>query len=234
MERLRLRFGRGEPARFISHLDIIRFWDRTFRRAQIPLVYSHGFTPHPRIAVASPLVVGVTSEAELMDIWLNKRIFPQTLLLKVRMELPVGFMLFDAWRIDLDATSIQSVLAFAEYRVEVHSDMMDQQATVQIQQLLQAKTLPWHHLKENQMRAYDLRSLIDNIWVVDYRHSTCTLGMRLRCDASSSGRAEQVISALGFVSSPYSIHRTKLILQGDLDYPDTLLSLQHSISQQAN
>lgn len=234
MERLRLRFGRGEPVRFISHLDIIRFWDRTFRRAQIPLVYSHGFTPRPRIAVASPLVVGVTSEAELMDIWLNKRIFPQTLLLKVRIELPVGFMLFDAWGIDLDAPSIQSTLAFAEYRIEVHSDMMEQQATAQIQQLLQAKTLPWHHLKKDQMKSYDLRALINDIWVVDYHHLACTLGMRLKCDASSSGRPEQVVSALGFISSPSSIHRTKLILQGDLDYPDTLLSLQHSIPQQAN
>ena len=72
MQRLRVSFGRGVPARFISHLDVMRCWERVFRRASIPVEYTQGFTPHPKIAVAAPLAVGFTGEAELMDVWLRK------------------------------------------------------------------------------------------------------------------------------------------------------------------
>ncbi|PIW40369.1 MAG: hypothetical protein COW22_02130, partial [Chloroflexi bacterium CG15_BIG_FIL_POST_REV_8_21_14_020_46_15] len=78
MQRLRVRFGRGEEVKFIAHLDIVRFWERAFRRAEIPLAYSQGFTPHPRISLAAPLPVGVTSEFELMDVWLKQWMPPKS------------------------------------------------------------------------------------------------------------------------------------------------------------
>ena len=77
MPRLRVRFGRGPEVKFISHLDVMRFWERAFRRARIPLAYSEGFSPHPRISLAAPLPVGVTSEAELMDVMVSRWISPQ-------------------------------------------------------------------------------------------------------------------------------------------------------------
>ena len=68
MQRLRIRFSRGEELKFISHLDIIRLWERALRRARIGLAYSEGFSPHPRISLAAPLSLGITSDAELMDV----------------------------------------------------------------------------------------------------------------------------------------------------------------------
>jgi len=59
MFRLRVRFCRGEELKFISHLDIIRLWLRAMRRAGIPLEYTEGFSPHPRISLAVPLSVGL-------------------------------------------------------------------------------------------------------------------------------------------------------------------------------
>jgi radical SAM-linked protein len=72
MQRLRLKFGRGEDLKFLSHLDLMRLWERALRRAGLPLAYSEGFTPHPQIALAAPLLVGVTSDAELMDVSLSR------------------------------------------------------------------------------------------------------------------------------------------------------------------
>ncbi|MFH1087432.1 MAG: TIGR03936 family radical SAM-associated protein, partial [Chloroflexota bacterium] len=59
MYRLRLKFGRDRSLRFISHLDLMRLWERAFRRAGVPLAYSQGFTPHPSISLAAPLALGV-------------------------------------------------------------------------------------------------------------------------------------------------------------------------------
>ncbi len=69
MNRLRIRFKRGEEIKFISHLDLIRVWQRAFRRAGVVLAYSEGFNPHPRISLASPLALGITADAELMDVY---------------------------------------------------------------------------------------------------------------------------------------------------------------------
>ena len=56
--------------KYITHLDMMRFWERALRRADVPLAYSEGFSPHAQISLAAPLAVGTTSEAELMDVFL--------------------------------------------------------------------------------------------------------------------------------------------------------------------
>lgn len=216
MQRLRLRLGRGEEVKFISHLDMVRFWERAFRRAGIPLAYSQGFTPHPRLSVAAPLAVGVTSEAELVDIWLNRWMPPQSLMMMVKNQLSGGFNIFDVWEAGLNIPSLQSCLAFAEYRVEMRSEQDEQWVKESIYSLLQAKELPWHHYRGTKIHSYDLRTLIGDLWVIDFYDSLYLLGMRLRCDANGSGRPEQVVAALGFSQYPESIHRTKLTLKGDL------------------
>ena len=60
MLRLRIKFSRGEQLKFLSHLDLMRLWERALRRAGINPAYSEGFSPHPRISLAAPLAVGVT------------------------------------------------------------------------------------------------------------------------------------------------------------------------------
>ena len=202
MQRLRLRFGRGEEVKYISHLDVVRFWERAFRRAGIPLAYSQGFTAHPRISLAAPLAVGVTSEAELMDVWLNRWMPPQSFMMRVKSQLPRDFDIFDAWEVGLNVPALQSSLAFAQYCVEVGTGKSEPQVEASLRSLLQAKELPWHHSRGSKMHFYDLRALIDDLWIVSYHDSLYVLGMRLRYDANGSGRPEQVVAALGFSQYP--------------------------------
>src|SRR5579862_1368863 len=68
MRRFRLTFSKGEPVRYISHLDLMRTWERTLRRAAVKLAHSQGFNPRPRLVFAAPLPVGVTSDAEIVDV----------------------------------------------------------------------------------------------------------------------------------------------------------------------
>jgi radical SAM-linked protein len=212
MQRLRLRFGRGEEAKFLSHLDLMRLWERALRRCGLPLAYSEGFTPHPRIALASPLSVGVTSEAEIMDVFLSRWIAPNSFISQVRQQLPHGIELMEAWLAGLNVPSLQSQVRFAEYRVELGIESGTQEIDLAISSLLSAKELPWHHMRDTGTRHYDLRALIDDIWLIDVNDSGYTLGMRLRCDPAGTGRPEQVAKALGSSQRPESIHRTKLIL----------------------
>ena len=212
MQRLRLKFGRGEGLKFLSHLDLMRLWERALRRAELPLAYSEGFTPHPRISMAVPLSVGVTSQAELMDIFLSRWMSPDSFNTHFREQLPDDIDLLESQSIGLDIPSLQSQVRFVEYRVEVETDKGQTEAQAALQSLLLASTLPWHHLRSKEVRHYDLRMLVDDLWVIDCCDATCVLGMKLCCDARGTGRPEQVTKALGFPQRPRSIHRTRVIL----------------------
>ena len=212
MFRLRVRFCRGEELKFISHLDIIRLWVRALRRAGIPLEYTEGFSPHPRISLAVPLSVGVTAENELMDVAITKIVSPHWFMDTVNRQLPEGLKVLEASPIGLNVPSLQSQVRFAQYQVELKTDRSEEAVKAMIDHLLTAETLPWHHERDTGRRSYDLRTLIDDIWLIETRPSCCTLGMRLRCDESGSGRPEQVALALGFTDYPEEIQRTKLLL----------------------
>ena len=212
MQRLRLKFGRGEELKFLSHLDLMRLWERALRRAAVPIAYSEGFAPHPRIALASPLSVGVTSQAEIMDVFLSRWTSPHSFVPQVKRQLPHSLDLMEAWPVGTNLPSLQSQVRFAEYEVVIETEKGRQEIEAALQSLLSAKELPWHHFRDTGARYYDLRVLVDDLWLIDCSDSSCVLGMRLRCDSSGTGRPEQVAKALGFSQRPQSIHRTSLIL----------------------
>jgi radical SAM-linked protein len=211
MHRLRLKYSRGPKLKFLSHLDLMRLWERVFRRAGVEIVYSEGFSPHPRISMAAPLAVGVTSKAELMDVFLSRITTPGNFVQKVATQLPDGISIIDVQPVSLEAPSLQSRLRFAEYAVEVEAQQGSGDVGSSLKSLLALDTLPWHHTRDTGERFYDLRPLLDDLWIAGEKDTVYTIGMRLRCDSSGSGRPEQVIKALGFAGTPASIERTKLI-----------------------
>ena len=211
MLRLRLKFGRGDKLKFLSHLDMMRLWERSLRRAGMPPCYSEGFSPHPKISLAAPLPVGVTSQAEIMDVFLDGRITPNLFIQKIASQLPDGIDIIDVMSVNLQASSLQSLLRLAEYIVEIDSDRDAGQVESEIAALLAKDTLAWHHARDTGERHYDLRALIDEIWLAAKTDKGYKIGMRLRCDSSGSGRTEQVIKALGFDRPPVSVERIKLI-----------------------
>jgi len=213
MQRLRIRFCREEEIKFISHLDIMRLWQRALNRAGVPLAYSEGFNPHPRISLAAPLALGVISEAELMDIVLAKWVSPHSFTTAVGQQLPPGIRVQQVYNIPLTMPSLQSQVRYAEYKVELETEKGQKDIESAIASLLATEHLPWQHQRDTGPRHYDLRVLIDDLWLVDWCSGYGTIGMRLRCDSGGSGRPEQVAAALGFEQYPKSIHRTKLILK---------------------
>jgi radical SAM-linked protein len=212
MQRLRLKFSRGEELKFLSHLDLMRLWERALRRAGIPLAYSEGFTPHPHIALAAPLLVGVTSDAELMDVVLSRWVSPQAFTTLIEKELPRGITLMEVWPVGPQSPSLQSQVKFVEYKVEVETEKESTEVESVLAHFLALKELPWHHDRDTGTRYYDLRKLVDDLRFIGCENHICVIGMRLRCDDKGAGRPEQVTKALGFAKRPKCIHRTNLIL----------------------
>ena len=215
MQRLRIRFSRGEGLKYISHLDLMRLWQRALNRAGIPLAYSEGYNPRPRMSLAAPLALGVTSEAELMDVVLAKWSSPHSFTSAASRQLPGGIEINQVYNTPLTMPSLQSQVRFAEYAVELETEKERKEIESSINSLLAREELPWQHQRDTGPRHYDLRVLIDDLWLINWRDGCCTIGMKLRCDSNGSGRPEQVAAALGFEKYPESIHRTRLILKAD-------------------
>ena len=66
--KIRVKFSKHGAMKFIGHLDIMRYFQKAIRRAEIPIVFTEGFSPHMVMSFASPLGVGIESEGEYMDI----------------------------------------------------------------------------------------------------------------------------------------------------------------------
>lgn len=105
--------------RWLSHLDTQKAFERTFRRAQIPLKYSEGFNPHPKIAFASALAVGVVSQGEYFDVELAGTPEPAVVAAKLQESLPVGLRVFGAVAVPPGTPALMAVVNRARYRVQV-------------------------------------------------------------------------------------------------------------------
>jgi len=191
----------------------MRLWQRALHRARIQLAYTEGFNPHPRMSLAAPLALGVTSDAELMDVVLAKFVSPHAFTEVVSRQLPEGIAIRQIYNTPLNMPSMQSQVRFAEYTVGLVTEKGRPEIEAAIVGLLAEESLPWQHQRDTGPHKYDLRALIEDIRLIDWRGGRATIGMKLRCDSRGSGRPEQVAAALGFENYPESIHRTRLILQ---------------------
>lgn len=233
MLRLRITYGRGEAVKYISHLDVMRFWERAFRRAHLPLAMSQGFHPHPRISVAAPLPVGVTSEAELMDVHLDEAVTPNEALQRLRAQVTPGFDLVRAEPVPEEEPSLQALVRFSEYLVDVETALPAADVERTVQAVVAKAELPWEVTRDGEARHYDLRAQIAGLALVRAEAGVATFSMRLQTDGKASGRPEQVTKALGFDEPPLRIHRTLLVIAKPLPVPAAVLAQRRASQNDA-
>ena len=90
MAKYRLQFTKYKDMKYVSHLDLIRLFTRIFHRAELPLAYSEGFNPHPKMSVLLPLSVGFESSCEYIDVEFKEGVSMLDCLKKLKGKLPLG------------------------------------------------------------------------------------------------------------------------------------------------
>jgi radical SAM-linked protein len=211
VQRLRVRFSRGEEVKFVTHLDLMRLWERALRRAKIDIAYSEGFTPHAQLSLAAPLAVGVTSDGELLDVFLADRLTSLEFMREIGKQLPAGVEALEVEEVGLRAPSLQAELRAAEYEVSLPATLEQANAREAVESFLAAESVPWEQVRDGETRQYDIRAMVQHLWVDGTKNGSPVVSMRVRADSGGSGRPEQVIAALG-LPEPTSIHRRKLVL----------------------
>lgn len=87
---LRFRFYRGDELKYIAHLDVLRLFERSIKRAKLPVAYTQGFNPRQKMVFGLPMSIGLTSDSEFADIELTKDIDPDNFIETINKYLPDG------------------------------------------------------------------------------------------------------------------------------------------------
>jgi radical SAM family uncharacterized protein/radical SAM-linked protein len=118
-QRIRVWFGKHGTMSLLSHLDLIRLFDRAIRRAAIPISFTGGFHPGPRIAIANALALGATSDGEIVDFELKTEMELAEFKTKLTAQLPPEIPIDNVEEIDLKSPSATQILEQAAYLITV-------------------------------------------------------------------------------------------------------------------
>lgn len=157
VQRLRVQYAKRGRARFASHRDFGRAFERALRRAGIPMAFSSGFNPHPRISYANASPTGAASEAEYLEIGLATAVEPTLVRDRLNAAMPDGLVIVRV--VEAGAGSLADRLSASVWRVELGGiDPGD--LAVAVEELLAAESLEVQRMTKNGLRTFDVRSAV--------------------------------------------------------------------------
>ena len=211
-QRIRARFRKGERVRHISHLDVLRYWERAIRRAELPLLYSQGFTPHPKIAFAAPLPLGFIGEREIIEVLLQERVPLDRFAAALAGQTTPDLELCEVGEVGLGLSALPNLLRWADYRA-VLEGITPEEATESVTAFLAAETFPWRQEREGKKaREYDLRAGVASL-NVEEEEAGLTVSARLSAGPDLTVRPEQVVAALFPQATVERYVRAELVLE---------------------
>ncbi|MFC1959187.1 TIGR03936 family radical SAM-associated protein [Chloroflexota bacterium] len=204
--RVRITFSKLDSLRFIGHLDLAKTWERVLRRAQTPLAYSQGFNPQPKMQLASALSLGISSECELLDIWLTEDISLTDFCDQLNTVSPVGLRARQAVSVPLKGPALQTILHSSEYRIS--TDEVDSE---ELQNRITDFLASEHVERVRRGKPYDLRALVLDMRLVEGQ----TFWVQLSLGPRGTGRPDELLAAMGLDFNRARCHRTVLHLSDE-------------------
>jgi radical SAM-linked protein len=165
VQRLRVRYAKRGRLRFTSHRDFSRAFERALVRARIPMAYSSGFNPHPRISYAGASPTGAASEAEYLEIGLAEIVDPDALAAQLDAALPEGL---DVLEVVADAPgSLAERLEASRWQIDLPEPVGEVEAAVAA--FLAHDTVNVERMTKKGLRAFDSRAAVLELTVTAYR-----------------------------------------------------------------
>jgi radical SAM-linked protein len=164
VQRIRIRYAKRGPLRFTSHRDFARAFERAVRRAGVPVAYSQGFTPHPKISYASAAPTGVASEAEYLEIGLQAEVEPERVRAALDAALSPGLDVIEA--VIADAGSLADKIDASRWRIELPEVPPDVLGAA-VEAFLGADEVLVERMTKQGRRRFDSRAAVVSMAVLD-------------------------------------------------------------------
>ena len=214
MYKYRLTFSKTGYAKYVSHLDLMRMFQRAFQRAELPISYSQGFNPHQKISIAFPLPLGTTGTNEYMDIELNTELTAEELISRLNSALPPDIKVSQS-KIPQNKTSI---LKRAVYTMEIELKNEISDLKTSVLELLGANEIVVAKKTKKGVAETDIKPSIIDFEIMDISESKIALKLVLSCEDGASLKASVVADAMvryikGFEIDIIRINREGLFLE---------------------
>ena len=203
--RIQITFSKQGALRYTGHLDLHKLWERAARRAELPLAYSQGFHPQPKMNIAAALPLGFSSRCEVLDMRLERDVPLEGLQEKLQQTLPTGIRVFAIESVDERAPALQTQVASAEYEVVSTEAGFGSDLKRRIDSVMESESI----IRERRGKTYDLRPLIEVLNL----EADGRIFMKLAAREGATGRPEEVLDALGIAFESTRIERTQLIFR---------------------
>jgi radical SAM-linked protein len=204
--RFRIWFRKGEAVKYISHLDLLRAWERILRRAELPLAYSHGFNPHPQIVIAMPLLVGCTGSNEAVDVILTQDLEAACVELALGPALPDGISVKALERVALDAPAMPSLVQHAIYWIRFRDIPLEEVARRVDTWMAQEQVMV--HFRR---KTFDLRPLVGSLEVIEDKGDVVLKAKLLRNERGRIGRPDVLLDAIDLGDRVKSLDRRRIV-----------------------
>ncbi|WP_334110009.1 TIGR03936 family radical SAM-associated protein [Thermodesulfitimonas autotrophica] len=197
MFRYRITFRKEGPARWIGHLDLVRLFEQACRRAGLPLAYSEGFNPRPRLVFAAPLPVGVAGLRELVDAYLRVPMAPELVQARLRPVLPEGLAVVRVKRVPREEANLMAVVRRAAYRAEGRpaAGLCEAALTEAVRRVLQAGEIKSVRQGKKGPKERDIRP---GIFALDasFEEGKIVVTMLVQAGQEGNVRPEEVMAIL--------------------------------------
>jgi len=187
---LRVKWSKGEEAKYTAHLENMRVFERAIRRADIPVAYSHGFHPHQRVAYGPPLALGFSSEAEYLDIQLTAPYEPK-IFERLNQALPPGFSVEEFHLLWSGAESLSKIINAASYQVKTSFPL--EVALKKTESILNSESLQVKRTRKEKVEEIEGRPHIFNLEALKVESGTL-LNMTLALGEGGYLRVQEILS----------------------------------------
>mgnify|MGYP000222496295 CR=1 FL=1 len=213
--RHRITFATRKTLAYVSVLELGRIWERCLRRAGVPVKYSQGYNPRPRMQFAAPLPVGCGSEADLLDIVLEAPQTPESIAAALAGKTPPDLDVLRVTAVPHDEAALSEQLFAADYQVWLR-DVDANTVISAITDFLQADTVIMAKRgRKYRGKTYNLRPLVEDLRIAPAPAPWVGLQMRVTARPGATGRPDEVLKALGLAEIPRRCTRLQLHLTGD-------------------
>ncbi len=198
--KIRIRFGKYGALKFIGHLDMMRYFQKALRRAEIDMKYSEGFNPHMIMSFAAPLGVGITSDGEYFDIEVLSSEDSKTALKKLNDVMVEGVKVYSYRKLPDQAKTAMSIVAAADYELSFKEGYEIPKTLNEFQDMIvefyeKSETIPIIKQTKKSERELDLKPLIYDFKVLE-REGKPVFYIKTSTGSVDNIKPELVLSAM--------------------------------------